>query len=60
MNGVARGNSGTDALTESAIREQVHSRTPILLRFRVELPSVTATGRWRERGRSALRDQSDA
>ena len=25
----------------------VQNRTPVLLRFRVELPSVTATGRWR-------------
>ena len=30
---------------------QVHSRTPISLRFLVRLPSVEATGRWRERGR---------
>ena len=29
----------------------VHSRTPVLLMFRVELPSVEARGRWRERGR---------
>jgi DNA invertase Pin-like site-specific DNA recombinase len=30
----------------------VHSRTPVLLRFLVTLPSTTATGRWRERGRT--------
>jgi hypothetical protein len=29
----------------------VHSRTPVLLRFSIRLPSVTATGRWRERAR---------
>jgi hypothetical protein len=34
---------------------QVHSRTAILLRFSVRLPSVTATGRWRERGRTRLK-----
>ena len=28
-----------------------HSRTPVLLTFLVRFPSVTATGRWRERGR---------
>ena len=28
-----------------------HNRTPVLLRFLVKLPSVTATGRWREWGR---------
>ena len=28
---------------------QVHSRTSFLFRFRVVLPSVEATGRWRER-----------
>ena len=28
----------------------VHSRTPISLKFSIRLPSVTATGRWRERG----------
>ena len=34
------------------IREHpVHSRTPVLLRFSVRLPSVEARGRWRERGR---------
>ena len=32
----------------------VHSRTPVLLRFSVRLPSVTATGRWRERGRMTI------
>lgn len=32
-------------------RNQVHNRTPILLAFLVELPSVEARGRWRERGR---------
>jgi hypothetical protein len=30
---------------------RVQSRTSVLLGFRIELPSVTATGRWRERGR---------
>ena len=35
-----------------SLREhQAHSRTLILLRFLVRLPSVDATGRWRERGR---------
>ena len=34
---------------------QAHSRTPVLLRFLVRLPSVTATGRWRERGRMRRR-----
>ena len=28
-----------------------HNRTPVLLTFLVRLPSVEATGRWRERGR---------
>jgi hypothetical protein len=28
----------------------ISSRTPVLLRFSVTLPSVTPTGRWRERG----------
>lgn len=32
-----------------------HSRTPVLLRFLVRLPSTTATGRWRERGRMVRR-----
>ena len=35
----------------SSKEESVHSRTPISLTFSVRLPSVTATGRWRERGR---------
>jgi hypothetical protein len=30
---------------------RVHNRTPVLLGFRVELPSVEARGQWRERGR---------
>ena len=30
--------------------ESVQSRTPVLLRFLVELPSVDATGRWKEEG----------
>jgi hypothetical protein len=34
---------------------QAHSRTPVLLRFSVRLPSTTATGRWRERGRVGQR-----
>ena len=33
----------------------VHSRTPVLLRFAAELPSVEARGRWRERGRMGRR-----
>jgi hypothetical protein len=32
----------------------VQSRTPVLLEFSVGLPSVTATGRWKERGRMPL------
>ena len=37
------------------MREQsVQNRTPILLIFSLRLPSVTATGRWRERGRMGL------
>src|SRR4029453_2523311 len=32
-----------------AAAESVHYRTPVLLRFSLALPSVTATGRWRER-----------
>ena len=35
--------------------QSAHSRTPISLRIRVELPSVEATGRWRERGRMQRR-----
>jgi hypothetical protein len=36
----------------SRLREQsVQNRTPFLLTFSVCLPSVTATGRWQERGR---------
>jgi hypothetical protein len=36
--------------TSVATREEsVHSRTPVLLRFSVRLPSVEARGRWRER-----------
>jgi hypothetical protein len=31
--------------------ESVHSGTPVLLRFSLRLPSVEATGRWRERGK---------
>jgi hypothetical protein len=34
--------------------ESVHNPTPVLLIFSVTLPSVTATGRWRERGRMPL------
>ena len=36
----------------------VHSRTPISLGFRVELPSVEARGRRRERGRVGRRSPS--
>jgi len=32
-------------------RDQVHNRTPVLLRFCLALPSVEARGPWRERGR---------
>ena len=35
----------------SSKERSVHSRTPISLTFLVRLPSVTAVGRWRERGR---------
>ena len=31
---------------------QVHNRTPVLLTILVRLPSVTATGRWREWGKA--------
>ncbi len=41
------GDSECTAFDEGA----VHSRTPILLKFLVRLPSTTATGRWRERAR---------
>jgi eukaryotic-like serine/threonine-protein kinase len=40
-----------DGTVQSVCALEVHSRTPILLRFLVRLPSTTATGRWRERGR---------
>ena len=39
------------AVLDRLKEESVHSRTLILLRFSVRLPSVEATGRWRERGR---------
>jgi hypothetical protein len=32
-------------------RQSVSNRTPVLLRFLIKLPSVNATGRWREWGR---------
>ena len=37
----------------------VHSRTPVLLRFLVRLPSVEARGRWRERGRNRQAVKAD-
>jgi len=33
-----------------SLEDQVHNRTAVLLTFSLRLPSVTATGRWRERG----------
>jgi hypothetical protein len=42
-------------VSSRALEHQVQSRTPVLLRFLVRLPSVTATGRWRERGRTGRR-----
>jgi hypothetical protein len=45
-----------DRSTSVLMRERsIHSRTPISLKFSVGLPSVTATGRWRERGRMGRR-----
>jgi hypothetical protein len=41
----------TLAFLNSIAEHQVHSRTPVLLVFLVKLPSTTATGRWRERGK---------
>ena len=42
-------------------REQsVQNRTPILLRFSLELPSVEARGGWKERGYMRLRDRGNA
>ena len=37
--------------------KSVQNRTPLLLGFRVELPSVEAIGRWRERGRMGVGDR---
>ena len=42
------------AVLGSSRVHQAHSRTAILLRFSVRLPSVEARGRWRERGRMGL------
>ena len=42
----------TSALATS---RSAHNRTPILLRCLIRLPSVIATGRWRERGRISRR-----
>jgi hypothetical protein len=39
----------------SPVQDQVHNRTPVLLEFLVRLPSVTSTGRWRERGIGRVR-----
>jgi len=44
-----------DGRQTSAAVNRIHSRTPILLKFCVALPSVEATGRWRERGRMGRR-----
>ena len=38
--------------------ESVHSRTAVLLKFSISLPSVEARGRWRERGRIGWERQS--
>jgi hypothetical protein len=46
---------GSGAFLSLSLERSAHSRTPVLLRFRVELPSVEATGRWRERGRCKLK-----
>jgi hypothetical protein len=40
------------AVLDRMRERSVHSRTPVLLTFSVRLPSTTATGRWRERGRT--------
>jgi hypothetical protein len=37
-----------------AIERSVHSHTPVLLSFSVSLPSIEATGRWRERRQAKL------
>jgi len=50
---VVAGACGSGLTTERS----VHSRTPVLLRFSVSLPCVTATGRWRERGRMRRRSR---
>jgi hypothetical protein len=42
----------------SSKEHPVQSRTPVLLRFHVTLPSVSATGRWKERGRMGAGDSS--
>jgi len=43
------------------LEQSVHNRTPVLLSFRVELPSVTATARWGSGGgcRLGVADQAD-
>jgi hypothetical protein len=43
------------AMTARMPEGVVHSRTPISLAFSLRLPSTTATGRWRERGRMGRR-----
>jgi hypothetical protein len=42
------------------VLDAAHSRTAILLRFHVTLPSTTATGRWRERRRMVRRSQESS
>ena len=39
------------AFLDRMLEHQAHSRTPILLRFLVKLPSTEPRGRWRERGK---------
>jgi len=49
---LVRRKSEADVSTTVATKgDPAHTRTPISLRFEVTLPSVTATGRWPERGR---------
>jgi hypothetical protein len=39
------------AVLDRTLGHPVHSRTAVLLKFSVRLPSVAAVGRWRERGK---------
>jgi hypothetical protein len=41
------------------IEGSIHSRTAVLLRFLLTLPSTTARGRWRERGRMGWNGQAE-